>query len=70
MDEQLLTQLDADPEVRRHGRSAVMRRAVMAYLAQRRSEQIEQGYQRAYANDPGLGDEFSHWEDQGQWPDD
>ena len=72
IDEGLLTQLDADAEVKKDGRSAVFRRAVRAYLKHRRAEEIREQYQRAYGPEPGskpaLGDEFSGWQDQGSWP--
>jgi metal-responsive CopG/Arc/MetJ family transcriptional regulator len=70
IDERLLAELDADPEVKRDGRSAVMRRAVTAYLHERRSLKIAEAYRRAYAPDGGLGAEYTGWEDQGQWPED
>jgi metal-responsive CopG/Arc/MetJ family transcriptional regulator len=68
MDENLLARLDADNETKRHGRSAVLRRAVAEYLKRRRRAEIAQAYKRAYAKSPGLGEEFEGWEDQGQWP--
>ena len=68
IDEGLLAQLDADAEVRKDGRSAVLRRAVRAYLDQRQAAEIRAQYQRAYGNKPGLGEEYSGWEDQGSWP--
>lgn len=68
IDEGLLARLDADAEVKRDGRSAVLRRAVRAYLGQRRAAEIRAQYQRAYGSTPGLGDEFSGWEEQGSWP--
>jgi len=68
IDEGLLAQLDADAEVKKDGRSAVLRRAVKAYLEQRRAAEIRAQYQRAYSAKPGLGDDFSGWEDQGSWP--
>lgn len=70
IDEDLLAQLDADPEVQRDGRSAVLRRAVAAYLRERRVAAIAEAYRRAYGQDGGLGDEYSGWEGQGQWPED
>jgi len=69
MDESLLAQLDADEEVQRDGRSAVFRRAVSAYLRNRRANEIRERYQAAYGNRPGLSDEFDGWETQGSWPD-
>lgn len=67
-DEVLLSELDASDEVRREGRSAVLRRAAAEYLARGRRERISEGYARAYGDGAGLGDEFAGWEDQGQWP--
>lgn len=67
-DEALLAQLDASDEVRREGRSAVLRRAAAEYLARRRRTEISDAYARAYRGEAGLGDEFSGWEEQGQWP--
>jgi metal-responsive CopG/Arc/MetJ family transcriptional regulator len=67
-DETLLQELDETEEVRREGRSAVLRRAVAEYLRRRRRYSISEQYARAYGSSPGLGDEFEGWEDQGQWP--
>ena len=67
-DERLLRRLDADVEVRRFGRSAVLRRATAEYLRRSRKRRIAQAYRRAYANDPGLGEEFAGWETEGVWP--
>jgi metal-responsive CopG/Arc/MetJ family transcriptional regulator len=67
-DEALLEQLDASEEVRREGRSAVLRRAAAEYLARRRRSEIAESYARAYGDQPGLGDEYSGWEEQGSWP--
>lgn len=64
-DETLLARLDADEEVRRDGRSAVLRRAVAAYLRLKRSRRIAEAYERAYA---GALDDFDGWEREGQWP--
>jgi metal-responsive CopG/Arc/MetJ family transcriptional regulator len=67
-DEVLLRRLDADEEVRRHGRSAVLRSAAAEYLRRRRSRRIAQAYRRAYAGREGLGQQFQGWEDEGAWP--
>ena len=67
MDEKLLEALDADDEVRRLGRSAVLRRIVADYLDQARRREILRAYRAAYA-EGGLGDEFEGWEDEGEWP--
>lgn len=70
LDEALLAKLDADEEVRRDGRSAVLRRAAEEYLRKRRKREIADKYAKAYAgNKPGLGAEFEGWEDEGSWPD-
>jgi metal-responsive CopG/Arc/MetJ family transcriptional regulator len=68
IDEVLLAELDADDEVRREGRSAVLRKAVRDYLKRRRRQAIARQYRDAYANGHGLGDEFEAWEKQGRWP--
>jgi metal-responsive CopG/Arc/MetJ family transcriptional regulator len=69
LDEELLAKLDADEEVRRDGRSAVLRRAAEEYLRKRRKRAIADQYARAYAGEPGLGAEFAGWEDEGSLPD-
>ena len=68
MDEELLAQLDASEEVKRDGRSAVLRRAVEAYLSRKREEWIAERYAKAYANTRSLDEELQGWEDEGQWP--
>lgn len=67
-DEALLERLDADEEVRRLGRSAVLRRATAEYLRRRRARGIAMAYERAYSKRPGLGEEFPGWSDEGAWP--
>lgn len=68
MDEELLKRLDATPEVRRKGRSEVLRRAAAEYLARRRQRAIRERYRKAYGADRGLGEELAGWEEQGSWP--
>ncbi len=68
IDEQLLERLDATEEVQRHGRSAVLRRAAEDYLRRRRRSTISEHYRSAYGGSGGLGDEYSGWEGQGEWP--
>ena len=68
LDEQLIARLDADPEVRKFGRSAVLRRAASEYLRRAHSRRIAEAYRAAYAGSAGLGDEFAGWEREGVWP--
>jgi metal-responsive CopG/Arc/MetJ family transcriptional regulator len=68
LDEALLARLDADDEVRRDGRSAVLRRAVDEYLRRRRRRTVAEQYTKAYGGDSGLGPDFAGWEEQGEWP--
>ena len=68
MDERLLQRLDADDEVRRLGRSAVLRRAASEYLQRRRTRQVSHAYVRAYGQGKGLDDDFAGWEHEGAWP--
>jgi len=50
-DERLLKLLDSEEEVRKSGRSAVLRRAAAEYLERREDERITEAYRRGYAND-------------------
>jgi metal-responsive CopG/Arc/MetJ family transcriptional regulator len=68
MDDNLLARLDADEEVKRDGRSAVLRRAADLYLRQRRARGIAEAYRRAYGSSPGLGRDFEGWASEGAWP--
>jgi metal-responsive CopG/Arc/MetJ family transcriptional regulator len=68
VDERLLSQLDADTEVQRLGRSAVLRRAAADYLRRRQQQAIAEQYRRAYAGGDGLGSEFEDWEQEAVWP--
>ncbi len=66
-DEKLLAQLDIDEEVKRDGRSAVLRRAAAAYLRGKRAREISATYRRAYDPD-GASDELDAWSEEGSWP--
>ena len=68
MDEDLLQRLDRDSEVRRQGRSAVLRRAAAEYLRRSSARRVAEAYRKAYGGGAGLGSEFSGWEDEGTWP--
>jgi metal-responsive CopG/Arc/MetJ family transcriptional regulator len=67
-DEPLLRRLDADDEVRKLGRSAVLRRAAAEYLRKRRARSTAEAYRRAYAKRAGLGEDFHGWPGEGAWP--
>jgi len=67
-DEPLLVRLDADEEVKRDGRSAVLRRAAAAYLKLNRARTTAEAYRRAYGSGKGPSDELSGWADEGAWP--
>jgi len=67
-DERLLARLDATDEVKKEGRSAVLRRAAAEYLHRRRRFAIAESYRQAYGADQGLGDEYGGWDEQGEWP--
>ena len=68
LDEALLARLDQDEEVKRDGRSAVLRRAADQYLRQRKTREVAAAYRRAYADGESLGVEFEGWEGEGTWP--
>jgi metal-responsive CopG/Arc/MetJ family transcriptional regulator len=67
-DEPLLRRLDSDGEVRKFGRSAVLRRAAAEYLRRSRARRIAEAYRKAYGERGGLGNEFAGWEEEGAWP--
>ena len=68
LDDDLLARLDRDDEVRRDGRSAVLRRAADLYLRRRRADAIASAYRKAYDEGAGLGARFEGWEEEGVWP--
>jgi hypothetical protein len=63
-DESLLRLLDADEEVRRLGRSAVLRRAAADYLRRTRGRRIAQRYRRTHAERQAKGDKLEAWEEE------
>lgn len=67
-DDALLARLDRDEEVKRDGRSAVLRRAADQYLRQRKTREVAAAYRRAYGSGAGLSAEFAGWEGEGVWP--
>lgn len=62
LDEGPLARLDADEEVRRHGRSAVIRHATAEYLRRRQRQLVAEQYVQAVGANAGLGSDFSGWE--------
>ena len=71
LDEKLLRDLGRDEEVKRDGRSAVLRRAAAEYLRKKRRDGIRRAYERAYG--PGAGkvrDDFAGWTEEASWPED
>lgn len=67
-EEGLLSRLDEDEDVKRLGRSAVVRNLVDEFLRRKREARIDESYRRGYADSGGLGPEFEGWEEEGQWP--
>ncbi len=67
-DERLLGRLDEEQEVKKLGRSAVLRRLVAEYLERRRQAVIDAQYRKGYAGGDGLGPEFEGWEEEAAWP--
>ncbi len=68
IDERLLAALDANEEVQRDGRSAVLRRAAKEYLRRQQSESIAAQYQAAYGDADEAREELSGWDEEGEWP--
>jgi metal-responsive CopG/Arc/MetJ family transcriptional regulator len=69
IEEELLRQIDRDPEVKRLGRSAFLRRAAREYLARRREISIKAAYRRGYGEQPVTADEFGPLMEAQAWPD-
>lgn len=67
-DEKLLARLDASEEVRREGRSAVLRRAAAEFLQRRRRQMIADQYRDAYASGFDTDEELFGWSEEGSWP--
>ncbi|MGQ0504715.1 MAG: ribbon-helix-helix protein, CopG family [Myxococcaceae bacterium] len=67
LDEALLEALDRDDEVQKEGRSAVLRKAAVAYLERKRKQGVARAYRSGYGKKPT--DELEGWEREGVWPD-
>jgi len=61
IDEKLLSELDADEEVLRIGKSAVFRKRVSEYLDYHHRLAISNMYNKVYVKD---GEEFIGWKDE------
>lgn len=61
IDEELLAVLDDDEEVRRSGRSKVLRGLVAAYLESKRELRLDEEYRRGYANGSRINEELDGW---------
>lgn len=69
MDEDILSELDKDKNVLRHGRSAVFRQMAAEYLKRKKEKEISSLYRKAYGNGKDiLGNDFECWEQEGVWP--
>jgi metal-responsive CopG/Arc/MetJ family transcriptional regulator len=68
MDEELLAGLDGDEEVRRSGRSKVLRGLVAAYLESRREARLDAQYRQGYGDALRVSEELDGWDEEGSWP--
>ena len=68
IDEELLAGLDEDEEVRRGGRSKVLRGLIAAYLDSRREARLDLQYRRGYADNLQVSEELGGWDEEGSWP--
>lgn len=65
----MLDELDADEEVQRSGRSAVLRRIVAQYIEYRRKKAVAEQYRQAYGEaGEKVEAELEGWENEGVWP--
>ena len=69
IDDGLLRRIDRDPEAKKNGRSAFIRKAVDEYLRRKRKESIDEAYERGYREHPPTEDEFGPWPNALVWPD-
>jgi metal-responsive CopG/Arc/MetJ family transcriptional regulator len=69
IDERLLRRLNRDPEAKRHGRSALVRRAIDEYLRRKRDREIADSYRRAYEEQAPFPDAFGPWPPEPSWSD-
>lgn len=70
LDEKLLQLLANSEEVRKRGRSAVVRQAVLEYLKRVEHDEISRRYRKAYSRTATIEKELDGWEEEGEWPED
>jgi metal-responsive CopG/Arc/MetJ family transcriptional regulator len=69
IDTELLRRIDADPEAREHGRSALIRAAVQAYLAAKERREVEARIAHAYDGEAdAMRDEVAELIGAQEWP--
>ena len=67
-DDELLAELDDDPEVQSLGRSKVLRHLVASYLRDRRRAMLDDQYANGYGAAARLSEELEGWDEEGAWP--
>ncbi len=65
IDEELLADLDRDEDVRRSGRSKVLRGLVAAYLEGKREARLDAQYQQGYGDNLRGSKELEGWAEEG-----
>jgi hypothetical protein len=68
LDEKLLRALDSDPETKKRGRSAVVRVALLHYLAAKRTQKIDSAIRAAYERIPDDDDDLDAFIAGQAWP--
>jgi metal-responsive CopG/Arc/MetJ family transcriptional regulator len=69
-DEDLLAELDTDSDVRKHGRSKVLRGLVASYLEDQHRAMVDAQYAAGYGAEAQVHEELAGWDEEGEWPDD
>ncbi|MBN1946652.1 MAG: ribbon-helix-helix protein, CopG family [Bradymonadales bacterium] len=70
VDEEILSELDEETEVKLEGRSSVIRRLLRQYLSERRGARIREAYQKGYGStaEESETSELAEWEKEQVWP--
>ncbi len=66
--EDLLAELDTDDEVKRLGRSRVLRDLVASYLDERRQAILDTQYATGYGGGSQVCDDLDGWDEEAVWP--